>query len=386
MSRRGLSLHVLTTFLFFCAMNAVAAIVIRYTRDLGYSRELANLVWSSTFLASMIVRIPAGIFADKTSPFISMALGAAFASLGTAIQAFATQFTLLIVSRIVQGIGIAFFISASIVGTYYVTDTRLGEALGMRAAAVALGALVGNATIGPILDNLGYKAAFSLPLALFLSASIASSFLYRSHPREHHDALLNLHNIVYVITNRATLLLTVTALIDGATFSLFQATYQQKFRDIGYAATMYSILLTAFSSVSIASRILGGRVSNKVAALTSGYILNTITMLIAAHSPALPYAFIPAILYGINLGLIVPNVQYLVITTATRMRNLATAIYATGFDLGGFSGPTLQGIIISELNYHKITFYTLTLFQTLNALLVIAFSKLILSKPKTRSK
>ncbi len=171
MTHRELSLHVLATFLFFCAMNAVTAIVIRYTRNLGYSRELANLVWSSTFLASMIVRIPASIFADKTSPFISMALGAAFASLGTAIQAFATPFSLLIVSRIIQGIGIAFFISASIVGTYYVADTHLGEALGMRAAAVALGALMGNAIIGPILDNLGYKAAFSLPLVLFLFAS-----------------------------------------------------------------------------------------------------------------------------------------------------------------------------------------------------------------------
>jgi EmrB/QacA subfamily drug resistance transporter len=134
---------------------------------------LPAVQWSVTgyVLAFAAVLIPAGRLADSVGPRRVFLAGAGVFAAGSAACALAPDVGWLIGARVVQGLGAATLTPASfaIVVHAFGPDKR-GRALGLWAAAVAVGAAVGPLGGGLLIDLFGWEAIFVMGIPIAVAA------------------------------------------------------------------------------------------------------------------------------------------------------------------------------------------------------------------------
>lgn len=167
------------------AFEALAVITILPTikDDLGGIR-LYGWVTSAFFLGTLVGIVVAGREADQRGPVPPYLLGIALFAAGLAIGGLAPSMLILVLARVLQGIG-----AGAIPATAYATIARAyPEALRPRLFAVLSTAWVAPGLIGPVLSalvatHLGWRYVFLglLPLVL-LAASLALPALRRLGP------------------------------------------------------------------------------------------------------------------------------------------------------------------------------------------------------------
>jgi EmrB/QacA subfamily drug resistance transporter len=141
--------------------------------DASFDASLPAVQWSVTgyVLAFAAVLIPAGRLADSVGPRRVFLAGAGVFAAGSAACALAPDVGWLIGARVVQGLGAATITPASfaIVVHAFGPDKR-GRALGLWAAAVAVGAAVGPLGGGLLIDLFGWEAIFVMGIPIAVAA------------------------------------------------------------------------------------------------------------------------------------------------------------------------------------------------------------------------
>jgi EmrB/QacA subfamily drug resistance transporter len=139
--------------------------------DAAFDAPLAAVQWSVTayVLAFAAFLIPAGRLVDSLGARRTFAWGAAVFAVGSMACALAPGVGWLIGARVVQGLGAAVVTPASfaiVVGAF--PPGERGRALGVWAAAVAVGAAVGPLGGGVLIALFGWQAIFvmGIPIAL----------------------------------------------------------------------------------------------------------------------------------------------------------------------------------------------------------------------------
>ncbi|MBL7257476.1 MFS transporter [Paractinoplanes lichenicola] len=103
-------------------------------------------------------------------------------SLGSLLAALATNITVMIVARVIQGVGAgALPLSFGIIRDEF-PKGRVAGAVGLIASLSAVGGGLGIVLAGPIVDHLGYRWLFWLPIIATLAAAAAAHFLVPPSP------------------------------------------------------------------------------------------------------------------------------------------------------------------------------------------------------------
>ena len=129
--------------------------------DLGLSDAAYGVVFSAFFWIYAPVQMFAGWLCDRLSVYRLMAAGILLWAVSTLLMGFAGGFTLLLVLRIMLGIGesISFPGSSKIIARHVPAEQR-GMANAVVATGLALGPAVGTLVGGLILGSLGWQAIF----------------------------------------------------------------------------------------------------------------------------------------------------------------------------------------------------------------------------------
>ncbi|MEB2835942.1 MAG: MFS transporter [Desulfurococcales archaeon] len=337
--------------LFFTAMNLSGAVLARYSRDLGVSLEATSLMWSLSSLASLVTRPFTGYLADRVGSWLVMGAGGALMAAASGAYMASRGLGGLSAGRILQGLASGFFIAPSMVAVASAAGERAGLALGYRSMMISLASLVAPPVAGYVADSLGYTWAFALALLVALAIPPLCLPHARRAPRGRGPSGYGWGDAL----NWRVALTTATAAVMGAIFMSLTGLLQAHYRDLGYPASTYGVLMMLAGLSGLASRYLSGRLTLRVnPAITAvgGEAVVAASLLLFSRHYRVPAAYLAALLYGFGYGLVPPSTQLLTLESVPGgVANTALSIYAMGFDAGAFLGPIAYGALAARHGY-----------------------------------
>ena len=149
---------------------------------LGTNQSDVTWVLTAYLLSASIFTPILGRLGDMTGKKRMFVLALAALALGCLLAALATNLTVMIIARVIQGIGGGVLpLAFGIIRDEFPRD-RVAGAVGAISALVAVGAGVGLVVAGPIVNALSYHWLFWLPLFVLVVAALAAQVLVPESP------------------------------------------------------------------------------------------------------------------------------------------------------------------------------------------------------------
>lgn len=284
-----------------------------------------------------------------------------FGIAGTAC-AFVRDFNLLLLFRLLQGIGAASLLSLSItlIGDLYAGEKRT-TAMGYNASVSSIGT-ASYPTIGGALATLGWYYPFMLPVVAIPIGLVVLFALKNPEPKGERNLREYLINARGILKNRQ---LAGLFIASAANFILLYGAYvtylPQLINDTFKAppSTIGVILSSISVAIAFTSSQLGrlARRFPETTLIRASFVFYAIALFIVPFVTNMWLLLIPTTIFGIGLGIGFPSIQTLLAALAPR-EYLATVIAVNGtfFGLGQTLGPLLMGIAFGIGGIHSVFF------------------------------
>jgi predicted MFS family arabinose efflux permease len=368
--RRSLLLLTFATYAFFSATMGVTSIIARYSRFLGFSVSETGLMFSLTPLVASLLRLPVGVAADRVGGRLFIVGGPLLAASAAAVAMVSSSLGGLMAARGLQGAALAFFVAPSIYAASVLRGVAAARAIAVRSAAIAAASSTAPYIAGLLVDAAGYWAGFAYAALMGLAAAAASALLPLAAPQGGQGYRVR-EALEYA---RRIAPLFAASLADGVVFLGFQSLPQTHLKDLGYAASVFGLALALQGAAGIPFRLYASRLATRVGCVASmgfGYLLASTAMAVLTGTVVPPWVYVVGLLYGAGLGLVVPSEQLIIVSTVPeRIRNTLLSMYTLAFDIGGFIGSTVLGVIAQDMGYHAG--YTAMLAVQLASLVLIS--------------
>lgn len=178
-SNKWITLLVVTLVSFITNVDSTIVIIglPKLMQGLNMSIEVGLLSITSYIIASTVLLLPAGRWADIIGTKRVFILGFSIFTIGTVLCGIASSEIVLILYRVIQGSGAALALATAtpiIIKTF--PEEQLGLALGINATSWVIGALIGPVAGGALIGSFGWRSIFfvTVPFALLgvISAAI----------------------------------------------------------------------------------------------------------------------------------------------------------------------------------------------------------------------
>lgn len=371
-------LHI-ATFLFFLVMNAQFSIISPYAIKILKAEPLiVGFVSSLMFIVAIIFRPFFGFMYDKGYKFEALMLGC-FTSFMASLFYYFPDLRMLVIGRIVQGVGVGVFLPASASTVLDMApEGQVGEALGWRSAMYGISQVVGPSVGTYLADFFGFQTTFwatamicIIPLML-LYLTKRKVTLPKTSGKQSKSKLSDIANPNFLIATFTTALYT----IGYSGISTFMPAF---YVSIGFGASAYGLYAATTGASSILTRVLGGKQADKkgarlVASIGCSIILLGYLGLYFYNLP--PLAYLTALALGIGMGFWTPGIQLLGFKDIhPETRGLSSSIYYTSADIGYLLGPMMFGYLIENYGYPIMFTAVPPIFFT--NLMIILASRLI---------
>lgn len=197
-----------------CMQFAVVPLLPAYAHRFGLSHVAQGLVLACTGLATFAVSVPAGAISDRLGARrVTLAAGALMAG-AAVIQAFAPDFALLLLSRLVFGAGYGVTWTAGI--SWLAESSPGGSSLGGSVASAGIGGTIGPALFGLLAEYFGLALPFLLAGVAFLVVTAALALVRLPSPQPAPATRLG-PGIAVALNDRFTLSATAVVIVAGMT-------------------------------------------------------------------------------------------------------------------------------------------------------------------------
>ncbi|MGH7823125.1 MAG: MFS transporter, partial [Candidatus Binatia bacterium] len=320
-----------------------------------------GLLVSSFAVGRLLFDYVGGALADRVSPRLLATVGAAITALSAFLCAEATSYSWLIVYRVIEGIGSAFYvITIMALFARTVAADQMGKAMGFYQSMILLGVSFGPTIGGIAAEGLGIRAPFYFMAACGVIVAVLTFFLVTAEVRAAHEQRSERPTLALVmrhVTNRRFLyVLAVTfyvfAVRAGARTNLIPLFGAER-GGLGESAIGFILSISAFSNFVVlfhAGALLDRRGRQRVAmpALAA-------TSLICAGfawSPGFANLAVMSTMLGITLGYLAPAPAAMVADLTSReMLGAVIGVYRMAGDLGLLLGPVALGAIAGRWGF-----------------------------------
>ena len=296
-----------------------------------------QLAFSLAMLSMAVATLFYGSLSDKYGRFPMLVLGISLFASGAFVAGFAPSITMLVVGRVVQGMGAAcgMVMARAIARDLYGAD-RLGQIIAYLTAAYVIGPMLAPALGGLLIDAFGWRSILLVPavfgvLAMFVSLAIlgetkspvSGPIAGLMHGYLH---LLRIPRFVLFAASPAFATGGFLALNAGATYLMIEV--------LGKPATEFGLYFMLGPLGYLMGNFLSGRLSGKVSGnvlIIFGCTLSLfgsflLVGLIAGFGLAPLSLFIPVCVFSIGQGLFMPHAQAAAITTEPTLAGTASGI------------------------------------------------------------
>lgn len=346
----------LANFFIFLGFQMTLPTLPLFVKELDGSDQMIGLIVGIFTFSALLLRPMAGHMLETKGRKFVYLLGLSIFVLSVGSYAFIASIWLLIIMRVVQGIGWGYSTTATgTIATDLIPPKRRGEGLGYFGLsgniALAFGPSLGLALYGKI----SFTWLFIIAASLGLVAFILSNFITYK-PVKQTDVKKEATKRKWDIFEKSAiqpsvLLFFITLTFGGIATFLPVYTEQENIGGIEIYFLLYALFL-------LISRSFSGRLYDRyghIIVFLPGTLMIFVAMLLLMWLPNAMALFIAASLYGLGFGSIQPALQAWAVNNAAKERKgMATATYYSFFDLGIGTGALAFGQIASLTGYSEI--------------------------------
>src|SRR5690625_1375614 len=368
---RDFALIWFANFFIFLGFQMTLPTVPIFVNELGGSDQLIGAIVGVFTFSALIIRPFAGHALETKGRGKVYLFGLLLFVFSVGTFGFLTSMAMLIIMRIVQGIGWGFSSTASgTIATDLIPRNRRGEGMGYYGLSGNFALAIGPALGLTLADVISFKQLFVITALFGLFAFILSLFIryqkVAESPDKTHVARFDI--VEKAAINPAIILMFVTLTFGGITTFLPLYALER-----GVAGIQFYFISFALSVML--SRVFAGKLYDKKGDLyvvPPGIILVLIAMLLLAWLPNLSVLILGGALYGLGFGTIQPALQAWAVNAAPANRKgMANATFFSAFDTGVGIGALLFGQVAYLLNYTFI--YIISACSVFIALLYYLF-------------
>lgn len=327
-----------------------------FIKELGGTDQMIGLIVGVFTFSALIFRPYAGHALETKGRGIVYLFGLSLFVVSVGTFGFVTSIGLLIVMRIIQGIGWGFSTTASgTIATDLIPVKRRGEGMGYYGMSGNFALALGPALGLMLVDIISFQQLFMLAAGLGLVAFLLSMNIKFKKVDESPDKTQVIRFDLFEKTaiNPSILLFFITLTFGGIASFLPLHAAERGIPGIQYYFVFYAIFL-------MASRIFAGRIYDRkgdIYVIPPGVMLIFTAMLLLAWLPNSTTMIIAACLYGFGFGMVQPALQAWAVNAAPANRKgMANATFFSSFDLGVGIGAILFGQLAYLFSYASIYF------------------------------
>ncbi len=348
---------------FFLGFQAGFPVLPRYIADVVVGRspeQAASAVGLATTVVALVAvsaRIPTGQMADRLGRRRFMFAGSLLFTLAPLIYSVSRGMPVLLIGRVVQGLGLAMFTTAyQALITDLAPAERRGEALGLSGASTSMAFIVGPLVGDWLADGLGYAVFFRISAAttavsvglvmLMASTRITVSADAGAAP----VASAGLRGALAQRGVRAAVLTMAALGIPFGAFITFLPLFaeEQHISGVGIVFSVYA--LTALVTQPV-SGWLSDRLGRRAVILSGLAVTSMATFLLALDSSLLVFA-VTGVVFGLGGGLVRGGVDALTQDSVPpTLRGTAAAVQYTSFDFWIGLGSYPLGLMANAAGY-----------------------------------
>ena len=321
-----------------------------YLEEAGWDSRAIGAILGSYFLASLIVRPFVGREADRRGRKVIMVAGGVLLLLPLPLYLIADSSAIVLVARILQGVGWAMATTAAAaLASEVVPQDRIGMGLGIFGVLNSLGFTFGPALGSYLLNAFGGKGL--LLGAAGLAGGVVICSLLLSPPAQLAPAAIRWSDAGRFVRPLARPLAATLFICFGyGACQTFLPLYARA-SDV----TNPGIFFTVFSILSFGSRPVMGRISDVWGRVRTAWLLILIiagTFSVLAYSASLPFLVAAGVMYGVGHGAIFTVLMALLADMTKREdRGLTYGLFGSAIDLGIASGTFGLGLVTGVIGY-----------------------------------
>lgn len=338
-------------FFVFLGFQMTLPTIPLFVHELGGTDQYIGIIVGIFTFSALLLRPYAGHALESKGRGIIFLFGLSLFVISVGTFGFLTTMFMLIIMRMVQGVGWGFSTTAvSTVATDIIPPKRRGEGLGYFGLSGNLALAFGPALGLTLADHVSFKTLFlicaGLGLLAFLSATQVKYQKAESSPHASKPARFDV--LEKTAVNPSVLLFFVTLTFGGITSYLPLYAAEKDIAGIELYFISYAIFL-------MLSRLFAGKIYDKkgdLMVIPPGIILIFIAMLLLSWLPNLPTLLFAGALYGLGFGAVQPSLQAWAVEKAPKNRKgMANATFFSFFDLGVGVGAMAFGQLAHLFGY-----------------------------------
>lgn|SRR5699024_5582850 len=372
----------LANFFIFLGFQMTLPTLPIFVKELGGSDQIVGLIVGVFTFSALLLRPFAGNALETRGRQVVYLFGLSLFVISVGAFAFATSIFMLIVMRVLQGVGWGFSTTASgTVATDLIPPKRRGEGMGYYGLssnlALALGPALGLSLVGVI----SFKQLFLIASAMGLIALLLALMIRYKKVEESPDKTTTVKFDVFEKSaiNPSILLFFITLTFGGIATFLPLYAIERSVEGISLYFVVYAIFL-------MISRLIAGKIYDEkghMYVFPPGALMILIAMILLAWLPSTLVLLLAAAFYGFGFGSVQPALQAWAVNSAAKNRKgMANATFFSFFDLGVGIGAMGFGIIANQLGYRYI--YIISALSIISAI-IYYFYLYIRAKRETKS-
>ena len=314
-------------------------------------------------ISSMVLRPFVGRTLSQIPERNFMLGGAVLLVICSAAYLWASPFWPLLIVRLLQGIGIALFYTASVTLIANVSPaTHRGQSISYFYLAFQISSVLAP-SFGMFLIN---HSSFTLLFMVCTGLSLCSLFVTFKLEERPVDPMGDQSVQDHPFFSRESLPPAIIAFMTSCVFGAITAFFPLYALNHGMANP--GLFFSAFAVTIILGRALGGRILDlhgRGRAIFFSLSTYIIAMSIFPFSKTLPMFIVVAVIWGIGHTFLYPALAAYTLDLAGSSRGPAMGIFTAADDLGMGLGPILMGIVL-RLTSYPIMFLCLALIGAIN--------------------
>ncbi len=344
----------IANFFIFLGFQMTLPTIPIFVNELGGSDQLIGLIVGIFTFSALLFRPYAGHALETKGRGAVYLFGLVLFVISVGTFGFASGVGILIIMRIIQGIGWGFSTTASgTIATDLIPPERRGEGMGYFGLSGNMALAIGPALGLTLAGFLTFKQLFLICAGLGLIALLlALNIGYKKVDESPHKTKIARFDVIEKSAINPSILLFFITLTFGGIASFLPLYAAEK--GIG-GIQLYFISYALFLMLS---RIFAGKIYDKkgdIYVIPPGTILIFVAMLLLSWLPNMLTMIIAGALYGLGFGTVQPALQAWAVDQAPGNRKgMANATFFSFFDLGVGIGAMVFGQLAFLFNYGVI--------------------------------
>jgi len=370
------SLSIITLFVSIGFSIIIPALPL-YAKSLGTTDTMLGLLITGFALSRTIVDFPAGVLTNKISPKRLIMIGLTLIIISSMVAGLANEYYLLLLMRIIEGIGMAFTtIASTTLLASALSEKSRGKSLGLYTSMILIGGIIGPLIGGFIVPIWGANSTFfAYALICFVSFFITIILVKELHkPQEkiiHFKWGKIIHDRSIIGVNITSL--TFSFLYVGPMLTILPL---YAYENLGLTPNIVGLIFGVSSVANLTSTMASGIITDKVGRkipIIFSLILASLTVPLVAFTTSLEQLIITVAIISFASGFWGQTTAWATDLVKKEDISVAVGYNRMNHDIGFVIGPLAIGYI-SEITRNPLINSTPFVIASLIALLSVFLS------------